>query len=277
MVGHTVRFMAAHVARWVSANLDCGEIMSRSIAEGGFSFFPVVTAAALGLLLASAPGLAQENRPESAPRIAVTGEGEARAVPDMAVMNLTVLREAETAREALTGNNEAMTAVLAALKQDGVAERDLQTTGLNIRPRYIHPNKDNRLREPKIVGYTVTNGLTVRIRELKAVGEVLDRSVTLGINQGGQLAFVNDDTRPILSEARKKAVADALDKARTLAEAAGVKLGKVLAMSEQSSRPRPIPLARQEAMAAAAPASVPVAAGENSYRITVSMEFAIEQ
>jgi len=229
------------------------------------------------LLLALAPLGAFAQEKEQAPRIQITGEGEVHVAPDMAIVDLTVLREADTAREALSANNTAMRQVLEAMKEAGIAERDLQTSGINIRPRFRHPAKDNNLKEPKIIGYTVTNSVTVRVRDLKIVGHVLDKSVTLGVNQGGNLRFVNNDTKSVMQEARKLAVADALERARTLAEAAGIKLGRVVQMSEQSHRPRPIPIARQ-AMLAAAPAaeSVPVATGENTYRAIVNMAFTIE-
>ncbi len=231
--------------------------------------------ASLFLVTAPLGALAQEKEP--APRIQISGEGEVQVAPDMAMIDLTVLHEAETAREALSANNTAMRQVLDAMKEAGIAERDLQTSGINLRPRYRHPAKDNNLKEPKIIGYTVTNSVTVRVRDLKIVGAVLDKSVTLGVNQGGNLRFVNNDTKVAMKEARALAVSDAMERAKTLADAAGIKLGRVVRMSEQSHRPRPIPMARQ-AMLAAAPVaeSVPMATGENTYRVVVDMVFAIE-
>ncbi|MGB3274419.1 MAG: SIMPL domain-containing protein [Xanthobacteraceae bacterium] len=230
------------------------------------------------LMLAAAPASVQAQDKVPSPRIQISGVGEVHAAPDMAIVDLTVLREAETARQALSANNAAMREVLDAMKEAGIAERDLQTSGISIRPRYRHPGKDNNLKEPKIIGYSVTNSLTVRVRDLKAAGTVLDKSVTLGVNEGGNLRFVNDDTTSIMREARKRAVTDALDKAKTLAEAAGVKVGRIIEMSEQTNRPRPVAFARQAALAAAPAAeSVPLATGENTYRVTVEMVLAIEQ
>ncbi|MDA4633629.1 SIMPL domain-containing protein, partial [Escherichia coli] len=105
-----------------------------------------------------------------------------------------VLQEKPTAREALTANNETMAKVLDAMKKAGIAERDLQTSGFNIDPRYVYPdNKQGQPPQaPKIVGYAVSNSLSVRVRDLKKVGEILDQSVTLGVNQGGNLTFTND-------------------------------------------------------------------------------------
>ncbi len=213
------------------------------------------------------------------PRVIVTGEGIAAAAPDTAIISLVVLQEAPTAREALTANNEAMTKVLDAMKKQGIAERDLQTSGFSIDPRYVYPeNKDNTQppQAPKIVGYAVSNSLTVRVRDLKKVGEILDQSVTLGVNQGGNLTFTNDKPDAILDEARKKAVASAIAKAKTLTDAAGVGLGRVIEISEQSFSPRPMPMAQAKMMAAAPADSVPVAAGENTYNVNVNVTFELK-
>lgn len=237
------------------------------------SFSAIMLAGALSL-----PAAAQENQmTKQTARIAVTGEGKMNSAPDMAILNLTVLRDAETAREAMTANNEAMAKVLDAMKKAGVEERDLQTSGINIQPRYVYPDDKNGLKEPKISGYSVSNSLTVRVRDLDKVGNVLDESVTLGVNQGGDLTFVNDNPTATINEARKRAVADAMAKAKTLADAAGVGLGRVVEINEQSRAPMPI--ARQaKMMATAAPQdSVPVAAGENSYDVSVNVVFEIKE
>jgi uncharacterized protein len=212
------------------------------------------------------------------PRIIVTGEGEAAIAPDTAVLSLVVMEEKPTAREALTANNESMAKVLDGMKKAGIADRDLQTSGFNIEPRYVYPeNKDGKQQPeaPKITGYAVSNSLSVRVRDLKKVGEILDQSVSLGVNQGGNLLFTNDKPDAILEEARKKAVASAISKAKTLSTAAGVELGKIVEISEQSRNPRPMPMAQSKMMQMAAD-SVPVAAGENTYNVTVDVTFELK-
>lgn len=234
-----------------------------------------ILASALVAAFAASPAFAQQAEPQ--PRIIVSGTGQAAVAPDMAILSLTVMRDAPTAREALTANNAAMADVLKAMKDEGIAERDLQTAGFSINPRYHYPNAaDGTQQEPKIVAYVVANNLTVRIRDLARVGALLDTSVTLGVNQGGSVAFVNDDTTAALQEAREKAMADAYSKAATLAKAAGVKTGKVLEISEQVNYAQPAPIARAMVMKAEADA-VPMAAGENSYSVTVNVTFGIEQ
>jgi uncharacterized protein YggE len=213
------------------------------------------------------------------PRILVTGEGRVEVAPDMAVLVLMVTREADTARAALDANSAAMREVLAAMQAEGIEERDLRTANFAIEPRYSYPPKksNGEPEAPRIVGYTVRNSLTVRVREVGRVGAILDRSVSLGVNEGGSITFTNDDPSGALSEARTRAMAEALAKARTLATAAGVKIGKVLEISEQSFAPRPVSMAGAEMAMSRAAAPVPVAAGENSYAVTVRVSFAIDQ
>jgi uncharacterized protein YggE len=233
----------------------------------------ISTTLALALALA-APGAALAAGRGPAPHIAVTGEGEMAVKPDLAIVTLTVMREAPTASEALTDDNKAMADVIAALKAEGVRDRDLQTANLSISPRYANTAPQKPEEQAKIVAYQVANTLTVRVRAIGKVGTVIDKAVKLGVNEDGAIDFANDDPSAATTEARKRAVADAVKKAHTLAEAAHVKVGKVLQISEQSYAPRPVPM-RAKTFAAAD--AVPVAPGENNYRVTVSMTFELDQ
>jgi uncharacterized protein YggE len=213
------------------------------------------------------------------PRITVNGEGSAELVPDMAVLQLTVTREADTARQALDANSAAMAEVIKALRDQGIAERDIQTANFGIQPKYFYPQPraQGEREPPRIVGYTVRNGLNVRVRDLAKLGAIIDQSVTLGVNEGGNIMFTNDDPSAAIDKARAGAVQDATARAKTLARAAGVKLGRLLEIAENSYNPRPAPMMRAEMMAASAADAVPVAVGENSYRVTVSVSYAIAQ
>jgi len=237
----------------------------------------ILLAAAIAALSISHFARADDDAPS--PRINVTGVGTVDVAPDMAVLQLTVTREAETARAALDANSAAMGDVLSAMQAQGIAERDLQTSNFSIQPKYVYPKprSSGERQQPQIVGYTVRNSLTVRVRDIKRVGAILDKSVTLGVNEGGNITFTNADLSPTMTEARTQAVKDAFDKAKTLADAAGVKTGNILEMSEQYSNPRPIPMARAEMAMARSAGSVPMATGENSYKVTVNVSFAIEK
>jgi uncharacterized protein YggE len=243
-----------------------------------FTFKPLGLLASILIVMISGTACwAADNDPSS--RILVTGQGNVDLAPDMAVLVLTVTREAETARAALDANSAAMNEVLSAMKAEGIKARDLQTSGFSIQPKYIYPpqKSSGERQPPHIVGYTVRNSLNVRVRDIGAVGEILDKSVTLGVNEGGNIMFTNDDPSTAITEARIKAVKNALAKAQTLAEAAGVKTGKILEISEQSFSPRPMPMARAELSMARSADAVPVAAGENTYKVTVKVSYSIDQ
>lgn len=227
---------------------------------------------ALGLAAAIAlPAAAFAAETPMQPRIVVTGEGEATVAPDMALLSLSVMREAATAREALDANNAAMAEVTDAIKLSGVADRDLQTANLQIMPRYNYNNKPDGSQEAELVAYQVTNTLSVRVRDLAKTGDIIDKAVSLGVNQGGNIVFTNDDPSAIITQARKRAVEEATAKANTLAEAAGVTLGRILEISDQSFGAQPMPF---EAKAFdRALSAVPIQAGENAYRVQVNMTF----
>jgi len=209
--------------------------------------------------------------------IMVSGEGEATVAPDMAVISLAVVRDADTASEALSANSAAMTEVLAALKAQGIAEKDLQTTDFSIQPKYKQETRtDGSYEAPVIVGYTVSNGLTVRVRDLAKLGALIDQSVKLGVNQGGGISFTNDDPEATIEAARKQAVEKAAAKAKTLTDAAGVKLGRVVEISENFARPMPQVYAAAP-MAKMGDEAMPIASGENLYTVTVNITYAIEQ
>lgn len=218
-------------------------------------------------------GVAQE-RPVP-PRIVVTGEGEATLKPDLALLTLGVMREAPTAGVALADNSTAMAAVIAALKAAGIAERDLQTTGIQIAPRYEYTTRPDGVQEGKLVAYQVSNTVSVRIRDIARTGEVIDKAVALGVNTGGGISFANENPKPALTEARKKAVADAFDKARTLAEAADVALGRVTEISDTVTASPPMPILAK-AYASDAGGAPPVEAGENAYSVQVNVTFELK-
>ena len=246
------------------------------ISRRSLAFAPALI---LALAVLPLPAMASDSDAPKPGIVSVTGEGTARLVPDMAVMTLTVMRQEKTARGALDANNSAMAAVLAAMRADGIEERDLQTSGFSIDPQYFYPDrKNNEPTEPVITGYRVMNSLTVRIRDLDKLGAILDKSVSLGVNQGGQIMFTNDDPSTAVAQAREAAMKDAVSKATTLVEAGGAALGRITQINEQQFRPQPMPVARAEmALKASADAAVPVASGENAYRVHVNVSFEIDQ
>ena len=232
------------------------------------------------LLAPAAPAAAQASSPGEAsrgPSIVVTGTGAAAAKPDRALVGFTVLRTAETARAALDVANAAMADVGKGMRALGIEDRDLQTSGFSISPQYRYDDgKGGRQEPPTLVGYEVRNSLMVRVRDLKRLGEILDRAVSLGVNQGGDISFEVSEPAQARAEARRKAVADARATAEVLAEAAGVTLGAVREITDEQGASPPVPLARSSMKLMSAEASsVPVETGESSFTASVRMVFGI--
>ena len=209
--------------------------------------------------------------------LSLSGHGEVSAKPDIAIVRLGVEKQAREARAALRAASEAMTAVFAVLKERwNVAEKDMMTSGFSVTPQYVYPKKSyEREQGPRLVGYRVSEMLTVRVRDLKALGGILDDMVRSGSNRISGISFAIDDPRPLRDEARRRAVRDALRKARLYAEEDGFELGPVLNMSERGgSVPPPMPMPRIRAMADKA-VPVPVAAGEQTISANVSITWEI--
>lgn len=227
------------------------------------------------LVWLGAAGAAAQEPARERPRLSVVGQGEVHAAPDMAVLTLGVVTEAETAREALVANTEAMSQIAAALRQAGIESRDLQTSGFTIEPKFTHPQPVERgePEAPEIVGYVVRNALTVRIRNITEAGALLDQAVTLGSNYVTGLSFTVADPKPLKAEARRAAIADAREKATLYAEAAGIELGRVLLIEEREDHGIPEPMMARSM--AAESADVPIEAGEITFRAQVRMEWAL--
>lgn len=203
--------------------------------------------------------------------ISVSGLGEVKSPPDMATISTGVVSEAASAKDALAKNNVAMAAVIAALKNAGVNEEDIQTSGFSVNPKYP-PYQQGVVQ--RIVGYTVSNTVTASVKNLKNLGPILDTLVQSGSNSINGISFDIDDPKKALNEARTKAVADARAKAELYANAAGVSLGHVVQISESSAVTPPMPMMVRAQAADAA--SVPIAAGQQTVSATVSIVYEIQ-
>jgi uncharacterized protein YggE len=201
-------------------------------------------------------------------QIVVAATGTVSATPDMAVVNLGVSREARTAAEALEGVSTAAAQVLERIGAAGIAPRDVQTASLSLYPVMDQTSA----RPPQVRGYVASNDLTIRVRDLSALGGLLDTLVKEGANNLSGISFAMSDPKPLEAQARAAAVTDARAKAQTLAEAAGVVLGPVQSIQESGGFVQPALMMRGAMMEAA----VPVASGELEVSVTVTVVFAIE-
>jgi len=220
----------------------------------------------LVLLLVAGPVQATDH-----PRqISVSGEGRVEAAPDMAMITLGVSERAETAAEAMRATSAAVALILTRLEAAGLAARDVQTRAITLYP--IHNNKRSNDTPPEIIGFEASNTLNVRVRDLALLGPVLDGVLEDGANTFGGLRFSVQDPAPLMQEARRRAVADGMARAKLLAEGAGVVLGPVQTITDVGRTRGP----QMMEMTAARADSVPIAAGELSLSATVSMVFVIE-
>lgn len=191
--------------------------------------------------------------------------------PDMATITLGVTTEAATAAEAMAGNSEKLGRVLQRLKEAGLEDRDLQTSGLSLNPNWTQSPEGEA---PRIAGYVASNMLTVRVRALDRLGAVLDQAVQDGANTLQGVSFGLVDPQPAMDEARRKAVARAQARAQLLTEAAGVQLGPILEIREGGDGYRPpMPMYREAAM----DAPVPMAEGEIETTAQVTLVYELKQ
>jgi uncharacterized protein len=217
--------------------------------------------------LLAAPALAQTMPP---PAISVTGEATVSVPPDQAQIDGGVTSDAKTAREASDANNAAMGKVLLALKGAGIEEKDYQTSRLSLQPQYA----PNRSGPSPVVGYRASNRVTVRLRDVTKVAGIIDVLVGAGANELGGINFMVSQASKLLDEAREKAIADARRKAEIYAKAAGVTLGEPLGISEEGGA---APVFRGKMVGGMAASAAPVAQGEETLSVTVSVSWAIKK
>jgi uncharacterized protein YggE len=235
-------------------------------------FFLRLSFLALGLLTIVAPAYG-EVRELPLRSISIIGTGEVKARPDIGIITVGVLKRAPTAQEALKQNNDAMAEIIAHLEQVGVAPKDIQTTNFSVNPAYHYDNQNQQ--PPRIIGYDVSNQVTIIVRKLDTMGLILDQVVGKGSNQIHGITFSIDDPRPLEDEARKRALVDAQRKARLYAEGAGITLGPIMSILEHVASP-PIPLSvKAQRMEAAADGAVPVSQGEQVVSVQISISWEI--
>ena len=196
--------------------------------------------------------------------ITVTGQASVAVVPDLVAIRIGVTNRAKTARDASEANAKQMTAVVTAIKGDGIADRDMQTSQLSLQPDY----DSSKSGTAQLLGFQAGNQLTVKIHDISRLPTVLDHATTAGANEVSGIEFEVSNPSKLLDKARVEAIADAHRKAELYAQAAGAKLGKVAAISEETA-PGPMP----RLLGAARGAMAPIAAGEQSLQATVKVSY----
>jgi uncharacterized protein YggE len=206
-------------------------------------------------------------------RLDISATGEVSRVPDVAVITAGVVSRSATATGALQDSASRMSQVLAALKKAGVADRDVQTSNVSLNPEYRYPQDQ----APQLVGYTASNSVTVRFRDIRNSGKILDALVHEGANQINGPDLVVDKPEAALDEARAKAIAIGRARADLYARSLGMRVARVVSVSESVSYPAPPPMpmyARAEVISGTL--ATKVVPGEQKLQVNLSMVFELQ-
>ena len=235
----------------------------------------LLRASALALTLAiAAPAVAQAQSMSDhhaqmlSPTFTLSASGEVRVAPDMATITTGVMTEASTAQEAMAQNRTQMNQVIAALRRQGIEERHIQTSGLNLNAVYDYPPNE----QPRLRGYQASNQVTIQVRDLDNLGRAIDAVVAAGANQINGVSFGLIDPRAAEDAARRAAVQSLQSKAQLYAEATGMRIVGLRTLSEgggYAPQPPVMYAARAEAMDMAG-GSTPTQGGELVVRIDIS-------
>jgi uncharacterized protein YggE len=206
-------------------------------------------------------------------RLDILAEGSVSRAPDVALISAGVVTQAATAAAAMSENASRMAATVAALKRAGVADKDIQTSSISLSPQYRYIEN----RPPVITGYQASNQVNVRFREIKRAGGILDALVAVGANQINGPNFMVDEPEDALDEARTVAIAKARARAELYARAAGLRVKRILTISEGGGyAPPPPPVPMLQARAEKSAADTSIEPGEQRLSVSVSVSFELE-
>ena len=229
--------------------------------------------AALMLAVAVLPSTAraqQITQTIAGTRLDLSATGEVTRVPDVAIISAGVVSRSASASGALQDTANRMSQVLGALKRAGVADRDIQTSNVSLNPEYRYPENQS----PQLVGYTASNNVTVRFRDIRSSGKILDALVAVGANQINGPTLTVDKPESALDEARAKAVAIGRARAELYAHSLGLRVVRIVSVNESGGYavPPPVPMM----MAQARKADTSIEAGEQKLQVNVAMTFELQ-
>ena len=199
----------------------------------------------------------------------ISATAEARRVPDVATLSAGVVTEAADGNSAMRQNAQQMDKVVAAIRAAGIAERDVQTSGINLGPRYQYA--DNQA--PKITGYQASNTVSLKVRDITRLGKVLDALAAQGANQINGPSFEIDQPEPVRDEARMAALKQAQDRAQTYAKSLGMQVRRIVSISENGGGGMRPMMMSAPAASMRAEMDTPVAAGETTVSVSLDVVF----
>ena len=202
--------------------------------------------------------------------LSVSASADVKHAPDVASVSAGVVTQAADANAAMRANAEQMQKVMAAIRAAGIADKDIQTSGINLNPNYRYAENQ----PPAITGYQASNNVNLKVRDLAKLGKVLDALVASGANQVNGPSFEIDQSDAVQDEARRNALAKAQARADMYAKTLGLRVRRIVSISDGGgfSPPVPMPMVRMQAMAAK-DAGTEVAPGENTVSASVDVVF----
>jgi len=224
----------------------------------------------LALLLSVAPLHAQESG-----KLHVSGSIELQKPADQVQLDVGVVSQATTAREALANNSESMRKVVAAIKNAGLEEGEYRTGRFSLNP--VHSQRPQSAREwtPTIAAYSVSNSIHIQSKKIDIVGKIIDEANSAGANSIGSISFSLSDAQPFRKEAIDAATRRAIENANNLAASAGVKLGRILNIQLDAAEIHPPQPVMYRSMAMAESAAPPITAGDVPISATVTVTYEI--
>jgi uncharacterized protein YggE len=235
----------------------------------------VVGAILWGTLSMATPAVAQQatiSQSIAGTRLDVTATGEVTRVPDIAIISAGVVTRSPTASGAIQDASERMQRVLEALKRAGVAERDVQTGSVSLNPEYRYPENQ----APQLVGYAASNSVTIKFRDVRSSGKILDALVAQGANQINGPSLTIDKPDAALDEARSKAIAIGRARAELYARSLGLHVARVVSVGESGGYAVPPPSPPMPMMARMEAASSKIEPGEQKLEVTLQMTFELQ-
>ncbi len=220
----------------------------------------------------------QANTATTTNTVSFSGEGKVLSKPDVAVIDLAIVTEAATSKEAQDNNSKKSKTVTDFLKGQGIEEKDIKTTSYNIYPQYYYPPypASPEASRPRITGYQVNQTIQVKVRDLTKSDVILDGIVTAGANQINNFQLTIDEPEKLRDEAREKAIKDAKEKADKLRSQLGVRLGRIVNFSENTGG-YPIPIYYERAAAGGIGGGGPsIPTGENEISVSVTITYQIK-
>jgi uncharacterized protein len=207
-------------------------------------------------------------------KLDVSATGKVTRVPDIAIISAGVVTRAATAVAAIQQNADRMERVSAALKRAGIEDRDIQTSSINLNPEYRYEQN----KAPQLVGYTASNQLNVRFRDIRNSGKILDALVAEGANQINGPTLTIDKPEVALDEARGKAIAVGRARADLYARTLGMRVVRLLSVSETGGYqvPPPMPVMMRAEAANAGGADTSIVPGEQELQVTLAMSFELQ-